>query len=1148
MTFEFITPSSVEPAIPSRYLTGHIDAAKDVALRVTYDRAVDFVGKVDIWDSDNPDADARGFVGSKCVTERGSMRYDFTYAVPDARGEFNVHVPTIVYDTDANTYAVYDPATHGMGQREYTAYRFDYGAPPSFIEITAKKPFIRNGETVSVYFQMILREPLSLVQLSVSAGTLSNFRGNDHTYSYAVDITAPETGSGAIALNISGYSSLSATILYASEPTNDIFFAGMLNEPPHLGNFDDGTLYVREVMEGDLDNINDFKVMIVFGSNVNELTKTDIDLEAMDDAGDMQAVSIEDFKGENSAYEATIRPPTGGGSGMIVIEVPEDVVADGNSGMSLTLQYSDEIYEPDWYRLFQTPETYNDIVSVSRGGVQLLRESQIDFFNFDGDIDANQQVVLPGSITVTRAVKYEVGKYLGLATASDSKSHLFFEGATGWSSESVWTLATNRADAASSEIRGLAVFDWVWTRDRSIVLVSMPFMNAPARLARVHSFEIHKAIRENINLNDIAFDNFSVDYGDVDFDQWRALVAIAHSENKLFVASNETGSNQNYVFVFDEEDMLLSHQRIPIGFRVKSLFAKNGWLYAYNDTNREMCRFPLQLLHKPLPRQKVYPLILSPGDAVDLTKLVRYADHVVADIGFDKPEWVSIEDNELKVAEDAAPKSTAYISLRGLNHNGASDSGVFGFYIYIDQHRSPNWKDFDALSMYSNQELNLFKFVDDADEIEWQYDWMPPGTLLLENGILKPSGAVAAPPGSPIGISIASQDTALFVTWQIPQVYPALSRQEIRYAESIAGLASAPWTDIGSKTARSHTLTNLVNGRTYYVQVRLTNSEGVGEPNTPVSEVPNLVSAVPSVPTGVTVTGENRSAVARWTLPYAFPALSDQQIRWADSLKALETATWTDLTATATNYRITPLVNGEAVYVQLRGVNSEGNGAVSAAVSATPLGVPESPTGVTATGDNMVVSVAWTIGAAFPALSKQQIRWATSTAALASATWTDIAASATSYDITGLTNGEAVYVQVRGVNSEGNSAVSDTVSATPVGASGPSVVRNIRTSANVDFRGRVWAAFQWDAPESLGRSTSGTPTLVRYEYRTTRATGSYQSNGAWRSVNTALTTRQIGFTYSDGAPTIEIRAINNNTPPDNEGEILTVTYQNGSWS
>jgi len=292
--------------------------------------------------------------------------------------------------------------------------------------------------------------------------------------------------------------------------------------------------------------------------------------------------------------------------------------------------------------------------------------------------------------------------------------------------------------------------------------------------------------------------------------------------------------------------------------------------------------------------------------------------------------------------------------------------------------------------------------------------------------------AVPAIPATPESVSVAARNTALIVSWDIPYVFPAITRQEIRYSETQAGLTSATWTDIKSTTAKTHTITGLDNGKTYYVQVRFVNTEGDGTPSTAVSGVPNPIPAIPSAASGVTLTARHKSIVAKWTLPAAFPALSKQQIRWATSQAGLNSATWKDIAADATTHTIDALVNGTTYYVQVRGINTQGDGTASAIVSAIPLGIPDAHTDVSAQGKDKSLTVEWTIGHAYPKLLRQEIRWATSQAGLTSATWTDIKSiTATSYTITGLTNKTPYFAQVRGVNAEGDGTLSAIVSATP---------------------------------------------------------------------------------------------------------------------
>ena len=510
------------------------------------------------------------------------------------------------------------------------------------------------------------------------------------------------------------------------KPTGDIFFLSPLT--PHHLNREENTHYIREITAADPDNINDFAMIIPFSENVN-LSQDAIQIRAVDSETGETDISLQSFSGKNSVYETVVRPPVSGGSGTIFLTIPENATAEGNPEKQFEMLYTDEVYVPEWEFVFQTELTYNDIVSVSYDGVELLRGSQIDFFSFQGEIDTTRRVVLPDMPTVTRTVKYDTDKYIGLATSNDSKAHLFVSGATEWSSASVWTLATE------GEIQGLAVSDWVWTRDRRLILVSMSFLGKPPQFGALHALELHDAIRSGIDLNDVAFDSVSLNDGYIEVGELASSVAIAHADEKLFVATNETGDTQNYIFVYDADDTLLPAQRIPITGHTKSLFAKNGWLYRYNDTNKTLLRYSLDLLRAPEPKESIYPIEVLPGESVDLRKFANFADRFVFDTGFDKPPWLSLDEHLLKVDSDAIPKSTAYIRLRGINRAGASELDRFRFYIYVRTHRTPQWKDFESLSKYADQKLNMLEFVKDADFLEWQHGFTPPSDVNLdENG------------------------------------------------------------------------------------------------------------------------------------------------------------------------------------------------------------------------------------------------------------------------------------------------------------------------------------------------------------------------------------------------------------------------------
>ena len=1082
------------------------------------------------------------------------------------------------------------------------------GPIPQPVTFDVDKEFLFSGETATVsFFVNLIGRTVSVQTLSLSAGTFTNFSGSDGRY--RVDITAPSAGFGLIQLSIQGYPGVFEEILYAPRPTEDIVFVGKKKPDLHLSR-GDKTVYFQEITESSLDDLNDFSVLVLFDKDATGFTENDMYVQAINEANDIVPSSIVDFRGKGSVYEVTLRVLSTGGSGTVVITVPVGAVDQGNPEKVIVIRYDDEIVIPNWDILFVTAETYNDIVSVSRDSMQLLRDRQIDFYSLSGVEAVAKRVKLPQSPVVTRAVKYDEGKYLGLSTASDSKAHLFVAEALEWSSDSVFTLSTDRHTASSSEIRGLAVNDWVWTRDRRVILASSPYSSNAASIAEAHSLEIHKAIREGSDLNDVVFDEISVDYGDLNVDSWNGLVAVAADEGRLFVGSNETGSNeQNYIFVFDAENKIVPGQQIPITGRVKSLFVKDGWLYRYNETAKAVMRFPLDVLRLPVPKQKIYPQVVLPGAVINLQEFVRYAERIVFDVGFEKPAWLSIASNKLRIASDAPVKSTAYVRLRAINVNGASVAGSFGFYVYVRELRSPRWLDFEKLSIYHNQKLNMHAYVEDADEIQWQEGFNVPPEISLADGVLSivptvpvrvtglvlsaenreiaatwdrgvatagvlraevsldggaweqadaltwhvfrnlvngrtyrvrvryvnavgpgaasasvsamPQALPAVPP-QPSGVSVLSRNRRLILSWTLLSAFPALEKMQVRHATSEAGLSDATWADVGAAVT-SYDIRSLTNGVRYYAQVRGVNSEGNGPASVVVSGVPNPIPAVPSVATGFSLVAGDNQLTASWTLPFAFPALEKMQIRWAETQTGLASATWTDLAATATSYDITGLVDGTTYFVQVRGVNAEGNGPATTAMSARPRGAPQAQQSITLTAGNQQITVRWTLGNSFPVLTSQRIRWATSSAGLAIAAWTDLTPTATQYTIMNLSNDVEVFVQLQARNADGDSPITDEVSAMPTSLVPPAKVTGLSRVSSTSENAEI----SWDALANISHYEYRVRSVLRFTGRDFFA----RTFRDWTSTESTATTATVALdTRASGALTlvnqIQVRGVN----------------------
>jgi gliding motility-associated-like protein len=144
---------------------------------------------------------------------------------------------------------------------------------------------------------------------------------------------------------------------------------------------------------------------------------------------------------------------------------------------------------------------------------------------------------------------------------------------------------------------------------------------------------------------------------------------------------------------------------------------------------------------------------------------------------------------------------------------------------------------------------------------------------------------------------------------------------------------------------------------------------------------------------------------------------------------SLNDSTWIAAAQTSSPITITGLTNGTSYSIKLRAKNVIGNGAISDAVSVTPVSTPSAPTNLIATPGNTQVSIAFTSGSnGGSAITGYEY-------SLNNGTW--IAASQTSspITITGLTNGTIYEIKLRAINLIGNGAESTAINIMSVNPS-----------------------------------------------------------------------------------------------------------------
>ena len=347
-----------------------------------------------------------------------------------------------------------------------------------------------------------------------------------------------------------------------------------------------------------------------------------------------------------------------------------------------------------------------------------------------------------------------------------------------------------------------------------------------------------------------------------------------------------------------------------------------------------------------------------------------------------------------------------------------------------------------------------------------------------------------------------------------------------------------------SGTAKLVTITGLVNGTAYEVQVRARNANGVGPWSTAGKATPVSVPARPSTPT---VEAGNQSLVVTWVAPAdnGLP-ITGYDVEYCTGTCAATSDDWTDGgdPGTTTRQEITGLTNGTAYKVRVRAINDLGGaglgeGPWSASRTGTPKALPDAPTvsnSNLAAGDR-TITVTWsepgtngtTINGynvqfractATPRDCSSNPRWG----AWSTRNHTDL--SNLEYAITNLTNATKYQVRVRARISGGVGPYSAAGESTPLG-------KPAKPATPTLTPGNESLVVTWKAPADNGAA------ITSYDVAHCVSTDDCSLDGDWTSptsitgdplpTNATIASLNNGTTYR-----VRVRAVNS------EG--------NGPWS
>jgi hypothetical protein len=355
-------------------------------------------------------------------------------------------------------------------------------------------------------------------------------------------------------------------------------------------------------------------------------------------------------------------------------------------------------------------------------------------------------------------------------------------------------------------------------------------------------------------------------------------------------------------------------------------------------------------------------------------------------------------------------------------------------------------------------------------------------------------------PQPPTGVVVKPANHGLIVSWTAPTDTGGLplTGYTARVWDVNSG-GSAPLATC-TTAATTCTVTGLVNGNQYWVDVVATNSKGDSAPSSP--RVSGIPANVPGAPTGVKVFPHPNSLEVTWVAPASDGGATITSYTATARNSTGTTVRGTCSTATLT-CTITGLVNGQTSYVTVVATNAVGNSPRSAPpVPGTPATVPGRPDQRSPLSAPLGVTARWDVGTTgfSPILSYTARAWTAASGGSVVRSCTTVDGTGRSCTIGGLVAGTTYWTDVVATNAIGTGLPSQprrsqvagaaTVPAAPTGVTG--------------VPGNHQVALTWTAPANTG----GTPIK---DYRIQAST----DNGAtWTTVVPNTPTSATSFTVT----------------------------------
>ena len=438
-----------------------------------------------------------------------------------------------------------------------------------------------------------------------------------------------------------------------------------------------GSIFTSTIASDEAETKNDFQVLLILDGNGTGLTESNITLSSG---------TLVSLTGKGVSWQATIRPPET--AEVITMTIAADAFSEGNVETTHDIRVSTSFPDTDAETLTAlfNPGGVISGIAVTPTRLLILVGSGlfigVNKYRHDGT-NPNESLVLPhvsrldyvnGDILLGAGQNF--GQAFGRYNEQDGSTVFEFHDSRNFG----YSIAHTRLGYAD-----------IWRTTR--VLRILPYD--------------YKSESDFV----VETDPFPVDFS-----------SLAHQDDVFYMHLSTTGFA--YAEILDDDSVAYrGYLNIESQGGNADLSIYGDTLYVTHDNDGI---FTLDIRkYRPIAKNTkttIYPVFANEGDTIDLTQYSPDAERIVADVGFDKPTYLTINtSNELEIDADAVTEThPVYIPLKAINRIDATETGAFGFYLVIQQANAPIWREFDDLSMPADSVFNLFDVVEGATGITLQ--------------------------------------------------------------------------------------------------------------------------------------------------------------------------------------------------------------------------------------------------------------------------------------------------------------------------------------------------------------------------------------------------------------------------------------------